>query len=109
MYKHIVRDKRHSTFNPHGSGDPGQHYVMDSVADLSDTGSHRFKNLDSCLSKSRQGGGQTLQFTGQKSTAGLGIDDDNYFPIGGQQSLSPKAGARGPFQRRTNALAMETI
>ena len=66
MYKHIVRDKRHSTF--YHSGDPNHsQYIMDSVGDLSEEAvSHRFKNIDSTLSKVRQGGAQTLQLSGKK-------------------------------------------
>ena len=53
MYKHIVRDKRHSTF--YHTGDQNQqHYIMDSVGDLSEeAASQRFKNIDSTLSKAR--------------------------------------------------------
>ena len=48
MYKHIVRDKRHSTFNQSG-GDEIAQYNMDSMVDISDAASHRFKNADSGL------------------------------------------------------------
>ena len=91
MYKHIVRDKRHSTFNQSG-GDEIAQYNMDSMVDISDAASHRFKNADSGLSQSRQG--QTLNYSGKKSTAGLGgLDDDDYYPHRGQHTLSPG----GPF------------
>jgi len=55
MYKHIVKDKRHSLFNHTIHLDTANHsyYNMDSIGDLSDEGTHRFKNLDSNLSKPR--------------------------------------------------------
>lgn len=90
MYKHIVRDKRHSTFHQPFGGDPNApHYIMESMGDLSEeNASHRFKNMESTLSKSRQAGAQTLQHSGQKSTAGLGgrlhDEEDNYYQFSGQ-------------------------
>ena len=63
MYKHIVRDKRHSTFNQSG-GDEVAQYNMDSMVDISDAASHRFKNVDSRLGPSRQG--HTLNYSGKK-------------------------------------------
>lgn len=92
MYKHIVRDKRHSTFNQSG-GDEVAQYNMDSMVDISDAASHRFKNVDSRLGPSRQG--HTLNYSGKKSAAGLaGLDDEEeYYPRRGQLPLSPG----GPF------------
>ena len=64
MYKHIVRDKRHSYFNQMGAEGATLTYNLESIGDISEAGSHRFKNLDSCLSKSRAGGNQTIHFSG---------------------------------------------
>lgn len=78
MYKAIVRDKRHSTFNQ-AQGDEAAQYNIDSMVDISDVASTRFKNVESGLGRSQQG--QFFNNSGKKSAAGLaGLDEVDYYP-----------------------------